>query len=448
MMHSQTTFSSGLLRGLTLTMALGAVVFTAGCGGGDDAGDAPATVSLNLNLPDSLTGGAAPAAPVAMVIHKAASSADVPCAFLGTGDDDDVFRNGYNMTKFMVSAVAAWTCIADTIIEMADTVPHDGAIHETQNDTTADNYDADDPTHYLVTNDSETQTTARVYFGYDRAAPPAASDTPELFISWNKAANGDITGRLIIDVVNLNPDGYDPEGPIMMRTDFNYTTFAKIADMYLQFDNGNQWADGLRIQVAKDLTASAAGQVFTARGLMNMKDQFLPVDGITELPQLRMYTVSDRLGEGAAVAEFVDVALALQIDANDHLGNYLFAKTDRYFFDSNQSWDWIDKSITRSEYRGARALTDYTLDDIVAFLNDPNPTLDPAYFDTNCINVGDDCNDFLNAIFADGFADQEPNQGADPDDWRSTAVADPDYLTTVYPNGTDWTDAFDPVFTP
>lgn len=133
------------------------------------------------------------------------------------------------------------------------------------------------------------------------------------------------------DVVNS-----DPEAPTGMRVDFDYTDTAKVTDMFLRFDNGNAWADGLRIEVTKDLTANALGQMFTARGLMEMKAQFVPVDGITELPQLRMYTVSDRLGEGAAVAEFVDVSLPLEIDAmtDDHLGNYLFDKIDIYFFDA------------------------------------------------------------------------------------------------------------------
>lgn len=449
MMNSQTTLS-GLLRGLTLSkvlgaMALGAVVFTAGCGGaGHDTADESSAISLNLALPDSLTGGTAPAAaPVAMVINKAAAGTGEPCAFMGTGDDDDFFRNGYNMTRFMVSAVASWTCITDTLIEIADTVPHDGQIHETDNDTTADNYKVDDPTHYSVSDDSETQITARLYYGYDRAAPPTGESAPGFFVSWDKAANGDISGRLVVDIVNLNPTDHKADDPTRMRMDFDYTTFAKVADMYLQFDSGNAWADGFRIQVTKDLTASPTQQVFTARGLVEMKNQFLPVDGVSELPKLRMYTVSDRLGEGAAIAEFVDVALALQMDSTNHLGNYLFAKTDRYFFQADQDWDWIDKTITGSEYRGARSLTDYTLDDIENYL-----MLDPAYFDSTCINVGDDCNDLLNAIFADGFAGQERNQGTDPMDWRSDAVATPDYLTTVYPNGMDWTGAFDPVFTP
>jgi hypothetical protein len=35
-----------------------------------------------------------------------------------------------------------------------------------------------------------------------------------------------------------------------------------------------------------------------------MKAQFLPVTGIDAIPSIRMFTVSDLLGEGVALAEF------------------------------------------------------------------------------------------------------------------------------------------------
>jgi hypothetical protein len=62
--------------------------------------------------------------------------------------------------------------------------------------------------------------------------------------------------------------------------------------------------------------------------------------------------------------------------------------------------------------------------------------------------MGDDCTELLNAIFEDGFAGQESNQGMDPNDWRSTAIQNPVYLDSVYPNGSDWNGAFDFSFTP
>ncbi len=440
-------------RALLSIVTLGALLAMGGCSDSSDTtvADSPGKL-LDLGLPDSLTGGTATVAvsnniPRAAGISKAAAG-DEPCFYHGV-EDDDVFRNGYRMTKFMVSAVATWTCLTDTIIDLSRSIPHDGLIREAENDTRAADYEADEPTHYSVTDDSATQTTVRVYYGYDRDTPPTSGDNPGLFISWDETANGDITGRLVVDASTIDPANRDPEDPVNMRIDFTYTDTAKLADMFLRFDTGNAWADGLRIEVNKDLTASPLGQVFTARGLMEMKAQFAPVAGISELPQLRMYTVSDRLGEGAAVADFVDMSLPLEIDASsgDHLGNYLFDKTDIYFFDADQRsaepWDWIDKTITDSQYRDGRNLVTISEADIIDFLG-----LSLTYFSgTECANVGDDCTEMLNAIFADGFAGQEQNQGADPMDWRSTAITSPAYLDSVYPNGSDWTGAFEPIFT-
>jgi hypothetical protein len=446
------------LRSIAVAAVLSAAVFTAGCSdsGNSDTSAATGSNLLALSLPDSLTGGTATTShrSVAMRALNVAKSSDAgvgePCFYDGV-EDDDIFRNGYRMSKFMVSAIATWTCLADTIIDLSALVTNDGSIQEGDNDTTAANYKADEPTHYSVTVDSETQTTVRLYYGFDRSVPPTAGDTPDFFLSWNETDSGDVSGRMVVNTGFIDPANRDPEDPTNMRVDFTYTDAAKVADMFLRFDTGNAWADGLRIEVTKDLTASPLGQVYTARGLMEMKAQFLPVTGISEVPQLRMYTVSDRLGEGAAVAEFVDVSLPLEIDAvtGDTLGNYIFDKTDIYFFDANQNsatpWDWIDKSITDSQYRGGRNLVPPTTEaSIIDYLG-----LSLTYFSgTECANVGDDCTVMLNAIFGDGFADQEQNQGTNPMDWRSTAITSPAYLLSVYPNGSDWVGAFDLTFTP
>ena len=51
-------------------------------------------------------------------------------------------------------------------------------------------------------------------------------------------------------------------------------------------------------------------------------------------------------------------------------------------------------------------------------------------------------------MFAEGFGEQERNQGADPGDWRSDALAAAQFPDSVYPNGVDWAGAFEPVFAP
>ena len=131
-------------------------------------------------------------------------------------------------------------------------------------------------------------------------------------------------------------------------------------------------------------------------------------------------------------------------------------KRDEYYFEFDMDWDYINKTVTSSEFRGDRTTPatggtwvlpfDPSLDLIVTEL-----ALDPAYFTGSlCANIGDDCNDLLNKVydFINGFAGQEANQGTEPLDWRSTAINSAVYLNSVYPNGVDWTGAFDFSFTP
>ena len=95
-------------------------------------------------------------------------------------------------------------------------------------------------------------------------------------MSWNKAENGDIEGRMVIDALTMNPDNRKADDPTMMRLDFNYTSAQKMGDMFLSFDEGNQWANGFRIKVIKDLSANSLRKVFVSQGLIDVKAQFLP----------------------------------------------------------------------------------------------------------------------------------------------------------------------------
>jgi hypothetical protein len=446
-------------------LLIAAGIAVTGCGGSD--GDDSATdksMSIQMNLPDSMTGGKVAQVSVQSFAAAAAASSsnDVPCAWIGPEDDSDPFRNGYEMTKFMVSAVATWTCITDNLIDLSDTVDNDGLIHETENDLDADDYDEDDPTHYSVTIDSETQTTIRLYYARSRAIPPMEGEDSAFYFSWNENGEARYDGRLIVDVTRLNKSDRKADDPVMMRMDVSRTDVEQSTDMILRFDEGNEWAEGFRIVVTKDLTAQANEQVFIARGLMDMKRQFFIDTGISELPMLQMYTVSDRFGNGAAVADFIDIALPLEIipatetEPGNHLGNYLSTKNDIYVFDEDGDWEWVNKSFSSAEYRGGRTTpaTGGTIDPLnpslegIAMYFNLNTT-EQTYFEGDaCNNEGDDCTELLNAIYDDGFAEQEQNQGEDPNDWRSMAIAEPDYLPSVYPNSENWNGAFDMVFIP
>jgi len=467
-MSTESTSFNSLLR-VPRWIVLSVVIGLSACSAGDgnnNQNQGPDPISLNMQIPASLTGGkiTTSAATVTSTtslsaVGAATAGTGQPCAYQGPDDKDDPFRNGYEMTKFMVSAVAAWTCWADTLIDISAYIPHDGLIRATDNQTDDPNYEPDEPTHYSVVDDSDTQTTIRIYYGYPRDVPPLKGADPQFYISFNKAQNGDIQGRLIINALQIDPVHRDPKDPSMARMDFNYTDTQQLVTMYLQFDNGNPWANGFRIEVTKDLTANFKQKVFVSRGLITMKRQFFDLAGISELPTLDMYTVSDRVGNGAAIANYGQFALPLPLNfiTGNHLGNYLFDKTDTYFFDADQKaakpWDWIYKTFSAVEYRGNRTTPatggtlvpfDPSLDVIVNELGLP----DTYFTGTQCANVGDSCVDMFNAIFANGFGGQEANQGADPGDWRSEALLFAKPLDSVYPNGVDWTGAFDFSFTP
>ncbi|NOZ53895.1 MAG: hypothetical protein GXP08_12310, partial [Gammaproteobacteria bacterium] len=437
----QTIFTRKLLIS---TLALLGIVFINACS--EDSNKGADNLSLDMDLPASMTGGKQQVAtgisfadrPLAKTPVGVQQDVGEPCFFKGD-DDEDPFENGYDMTKFMVSAVAEWTCVADLVMNVTNFIAHDGLIKETDNDKSSNNYDPEEPTHFSISDISESQVGVNIYYGFTRDVPPTFADKPQFFVSWTDDNNGNINGRLVIDALAISIPDRDPENPITMRMDFNHSVTSKVANMYLNFDNGNQWADGLRIEVTKDLTANPLTKVFVARGLMDMKRQFIAVPGVIELPVLKLYTVSDQLGEGAAIADFNAVAVPLVLNAitGNHLGNYLFDKTDKYFFDADQSvnepWDYINKSFTTAAYRSGRTTPatggtlnpfDPSLDLVISELD-----LDADYFtNTKCENIDDDCVLLLDAIFADGFAGQQPNQGADPLDWRSDAIANPVYL--------------------
>lgn len=443
------------------------LVLTA-CGGPEDdetsrINNGISSTVLDLALPDSMTGGnVSTTLPKTEVQAQKAMSSfsqkgnDVPCAYLAN-ESEDPFKNGYEMTKFMVGAIATWSCIGDFLMAVSDYIPHNGVVYESDNNTASSSYDPEDPTHFRVVDDSDTQTSIYLYYGFNRATPPTAEDEAGFYLSWTEAENGNISGRMIISTDNLDQE-HQSDDPELMRMDFQHSSEEKIHDMFLRFGEGNIWADGLRIKVTKNLSANPAQTVFVAQGIMGMKAQFLAVDGIDETPELRFYTVSNAIGDGAAIAQMNDLSFMLPLNfTGNNLGSYLTDKQDIYFFDDNQEadepWDWIYKSFTSAEFRGDRT-TQETGGTWLPF----NPSLDQieeglelgaGYFASNCAEVGDDCVGLINAVFEDeGFADQEPNQGADPGDWRSDALQGAVYLDTVYPNGVDWTDAFEHEFQP
>lgn len=462
--HSPQTFVKFCL------VAVVAGLLLSGCGGSEEeteSGNNLSNVSLDLDMPASITGGPASTSAKASTDFAKSSgmllgnqsdqqseSGDLPCSYIGI-DDEDPFGNGYKATKFMVSAVAVWGCVADLLIAVADTVPHDGSIIETNNDVNAANYDREDPTHYSVIDDSDIQTTVRLYYGFDRELPPSLDEQAGFYVSWAEDEDGTVRGRLLINTLELDQD-QDPEDPIEMRMDFTHNEEEKVHDMFMRFSSENPWADGFRIRVVKDLDANPLQKVFVAQGIMSMMAQFLPVEEITQLPEIRFFSVANQMGDGASIAQINNMSLAIPLGLEWSLGAYLTSKQDVYFFDDDQSaaesWDWINKQFTSAVYKGGRTASETggtwipfspSLDMIETALE-----LETGYFVDECMNIGDECDELINTVFMGGFAEQESNQGEDPNDWRSMALQAATYLDTVYPNGVDWTSAFAQNFKP
>lgn len=452
------------MRSNTIFLILPVIgVLMTGCGETSENSN-PATddnLSVRLQLPDSLTGGTTSNASRG-VANKIASTAIAgrggtgdPCFFNGHDDKENPFRNGYETSRFLISTMATWTCVADLLIDLAAVVEHTGEIIEADNNTLSPDYERDEPTHYSITDDSDSQVTIRMYYGYSRAVPPLPTEPAQFYISWNESTEEIFQGKMVIDINQIDAPENNEDDLAMMRMDFDFNEDMKSADMFLQFGENNLWADGFRIQITRDLNASPLGQVYTARGLIEMSGQFFPSTEITETPNIQFYTVADALGNGATIEEVQDFSfpLVLNFFNNNHLGHYLFTKRDIYFFEADMDWEYINKSINSSEYRGGRTTPasggswipfDPSIDLINTALSLPGD-----YFSNGqCENIGDDCNDFLNAVFENGFSDQEQNQGTDPLDWRSLALDNAEYLPSVFPNGINWDGAFDHSFTP
>ena len=396
-----------------------------------------------MALPASLTGGQIDAKHFS---HAATGSA---CAFLGS-QVEEPFRNGYQMTQFMVGTAATWTCITDTIIHIVALIPHDGRIHAAETNVKGSpGYQTDEPTHYRISEQDNGTIVVNLYYDYATETPPTSATTPDFYIAWKDTGNGNLQGKLVIEADRIGER--DIDDPSRMRMDFQYTPAQQTVNMYLQYDE-NPWANGFRIEIVKDLTAPANNKIYTAKGIMDMNRQFLANLVSDELPDLRMHTVADQFGKGAASAQLNNVALPIHFNDSYGLGEYILDTQDLYFFRADKDWDWISKSVVRSEYRGQRNLLQSggtseplnpSQDQIVSFLN-----LDQDYFTNGkCELIGDDCNTMLNAIFTHGFSNEEKNHGQNPNDWRSSAVIPAAYLTSVYPSGfSSWNGVFTQTF--
>ncbi len=393
------------------------------------------TPSLELSFPDTLTGGSTSSASVAPGEVNYAESDGPNCNFDGNGDDNDPFKNGQNMSRFLISMTATWMCFGDWMMTnvMAMGWPVDGVIQTIPED--AD--DPDSPTGISITQDSDTQTTIRLYWEDD-------TTTPGMFISWN-TDSGTTTGKMVLGSVFMGDDD-SSDSPDEMRMDFTVSATEQIADMFLAFPDAASAFTGFRTEVTKDL----ADNSFIARAKMDMKAQYssdATMDTlITETPVYQVFTVADSTGAGAALAEMSDIGWGLDLSGSSlgHIGYYLFTKTDTFFFNASGVSEYVNKVISSATYEGARTSTTGNLDTIEAALS-----LSADYYTDTCNDTTTDCSAMIEALFSNSDFGQEQNSGTDPGDSRSTAITSPSYLSSVYPTGSSsWDGVFDMSFTP
>jgi len=204
-----------------------------GCG--DSGNKKPTTFKTDLDLPESLTGPKA-----SSLISKSSQEKIMArgvenfsntamqekgeelfqCQYLGP-EDDDIFKNGYNMTKFMTSAVATWSCIGDSLIYISSVLPHDDKVRETEHDGSALDYDPEEPSHYKISDGEDGKVEVALYYGYSHSEPLPNDAIIGFYFSWQEQGDRTI-GRMIIDALELDNTNDKTEDPINVRLDFDY----------------------------------------------------------------------------------------------------------------------------------------------------------------------------------------------------------------------------------
>lgn len=428
-----------LLWGLLALFFLAGLLFVAGCE--DDASTDKSAPTTSMEFPQSLTGAEVtpPALTRGLMNPRAVHNGDIHCGFEGVAGDDP-FRDGYNMTKFLVSAVATWQCFADSIIIIVAAIPFptDGTFVEFDPDPS----DPDGPTGIRVTDNSSNQRTIELFFNGN-------TTTAGVYLSWSFGTN--FEGKLILSSVVMNDPsdpGFDADEPNNLRMDFSNNGTTQTADMIISFPGANLWAEAFRITAVKTL----ADDSFVVRGIMDMKGQWDPDYAGTATPTLKMFGVSDSAGRGAARSEFADLGLDLDLTPSTTLGSYNFTFNGRYYFLANGTSEWINKNVSSAEFAdplGDRTATPGEISFVEGAIGVP------AYFTNTCTaTLGADCTALFATIFDDGLEGRDQNTvGPEPTDSRKTALDAGAYLTTACPADAasctfDDTDVFDQSFTP
>ncbi|MDH5750994.1 MAG: hypothetical protein OEZ59_01075 [Deltaproteobacteria bacterium] len=375
----KTTSRGGLL--FFLLILLGSLV-VAGCEGEatkKEETEPTYAPLLNMSLPDSLTGGTGDTTPTSSRYTPMAAGGD-PCGFNGQ-HEQNWHENGYKMTRFLVAAIASWSCTADRVMQFTDIIvkmgwPTDGVSYPVEIDPSEPN-----PVRALSIFENDLTEPVRrevkLFWGEITPGVPNTTDAG-MFFAWDTAADGTVNGRVVVDAAALH--GSVAAGqPTFMRMDFSITNDQNTGEMFLAFEAQNEFTNAFRIKVVKNL-----GNIYPkyeVQGNIDVKAQFDPNYLFGELPSLKMYAVANSLGKGAAIARVANLGFSLNgfDEANivpfepgfgtssDNLGSFLFTKDDEYYFAGNSQGtsSYTNKAITTAHHKG-----DWSFDNLGAYRND------------------------------------------------------------------------------
>ena len=395
--------------------------------------------TTSMAFPASVTGGPAPASATlqgAGLVPQAAGGPNCNVA----GETGDPMANGHRMTRFMVGIVAPWPCLADFIMSTVEQmvaggqVKPDGTFYPLAGPPPA-------PTGVSVSIDSATGIrTVKMFFNSD-------ATTPGLYLAW-VAQTGGSRGKVVIKISAMLPAA-DPKAPTDLRMDFQNDGTTKSGDMFMAFAATSPMLNGFRVQASQTL----ADKSLVIKGLMDTKAQFNATTFPTPpypAPQLAMIAVTDGAGNGAALASMINVAAFF-----GPLGNFLFTKTDKHYFDLSSNPQWINKAITAAAYKGGANLvapnpTPAMVDTMFTPALTPNTTADCTASSQTSTSAAN-CLILLGRLFAQppsGLPPVEANSAtAEPTDARNAGINNGTLLTSVYPTGsTSWTGVFDMTF--
>jgi len=190
---------------------------------------------------------------------------------------------------------------------------------------------------------------------------------------------------------------------------------------------------------------------YLAKGILSFSRHFSEdlTSDVNFAPSLRMVTVSNEDGKGAAIADYTDVAIRIAVDSSTDasadldMGTYRYTLQDKVYFGADSIEEWQYKQITSALYVGNAPRSGSSLPAMILCLetlacDDESITLGAQYFTNTCTATdGADCKDFMQVVFDFGWGGNYDNSDTpEPSsDSRYPALNEAVQLTGVWPSG-------------